>query len=52
MIFSPGERYLRLTGRESRRRRDSERKITGGEGGDEPEIFQQTLYHQDLIQFV
>jgi hypothetical protein len=32
-IFSPGDRYLRLTGRESWRRCESERKITGGEGG-------------------
>jgi hypothetical protein len=31
--FSPEDRYLRLTGRESRRRRESGRKITGGEGG-------------------
>jgi hypothetical protein len=30
-IFSPGDRYLCLTGRESRRQCESERKITGGE---------------------
>jgi hypothetical protein len=50
-IFSPEDRYLCLIGRESRRRRESERMITGGEGA-EPEIFLQTLYHQDLIQSV
>jgi hypothetical protein len=31
--FFTEDRYPRLTGRESRRRRESEREITGGEGG-------------------
>ena len=47
-IFSPGDRYLRLTGRESRHRHKSTCKVTGGEGGGaEYGIFLQTLYHQD-----
>jgi hypothetical protein len=43
------DRYLRLTGRESRRRRESGREITGGEGA-EPVILFSLLYYQTFIR--
>jgi hypothetical protein len=51
--FSPEDRYLRLTGCESRRRREFGREITGGEGGWTWDLIQFTAlsdFHQSVWQ--